>query len=98
MPRDRCSESNLLGVMNEIRDLRRKKLDKIEQDCLRREDELEQLELCSYIVQNVVEDFVKMDVSVARNLTTESKDSASKVGKKESTLGGSHSITLARVG
>jgi hypothetical protein len=84
--------------MNEITSLRRKKLDKAKQDFLRREDELEQLELSSYIVQNVVEDFVQMDVSIARNVTTGSKGSSSKVGKKESTLGGSHSITLARVG
>ena len=97
-PRERCNESNMLWIMNEIRCLRRKKLDKLEQNRLRREDELEQLELCSYIAQNVVKDFVQMDIGAARTVVAGLKGSSGKVDEKETTEGGSHSMRLARVG
>ncbi len=57
-PRTRCSEGVLLHILQQITALRRSSLGDQERARLRKEDELEQVELGSFIVASVTSDFM----------------------------------------
>lgn len=57
-PRTRCSEAVLLHILQQITALRRSSLNDEEKARLRKEDELEQVELGSFIASGVASDFM----------------------------------------
>ncbi|KIX07007.1 uncharacterized protein Z518_04983 [Rhinocladiella mackenziei CBS 650.93] len=58
LPRTRCSEEVLLWIMHEIRKIRRENMDKSVRQQLLREDEREERELRSYVVQSLASEMI----------------------------------------
>ncbi|KAI9150683.1 Efflux pump notK' [Paramyrothecium foliicola] len=67
LPRNRCSEANLLHIMEEIKILRRGGMGQNDTQRLILEDRREQLELNWYLVEAIMKDFRDVDVSKARD-------------------------------
>lgn len=96
LARTRCSEQELLYIMNEVKTIRREKLSKAEKFKLEGEDMRESKELRHFIISHLVSSFCQIDVNEApgRGQATKSKERDLETTRvQESTENGTHTYS-----